>query len=135
MIEALIPKNPRFRLFERQCRKLYEENQAKIHVPNTFDFICHNTFFYMFVSDNGLIGAIYYFIDEDGKLFLNGFANRKMHSLNLECLRMSLDWFKCDIYAEAQNKASALCLRKCGFEKVDEQVYRFIKERKNNGAN
>ncbi len=125
MIEVLIPRNPRFRLFERQCRKLYEENQAKIHDPNTFDFICNNTFFYMFVFDNRLIGAIYYFIDEEGKLFLNGFANRKMHSLNLECLRMSLDWFKCDIYAEVQNKASALCLRKCGFEKVGERVYRF----------
>ena len=71
-----------------------------------------------------LIGAIYYFIDEEGKLFLNGFAKRKMHELCLECLKMSLKWFKGDVYAEAQNRASALCLLKCGFKREKENLFK-----------
>ena len=79
--------------------------------------------FYMFLDDNKLIGAIYYFVDEEGKLFLNGFANRKMHKLNLKCLKMSLEWFNTDIYAQAQNRASALCLLRCGFKRFKENIY------------
>lgn len=127
MIRVLIPSDGEFYLYINDCKKLYEYNQAKIQDSNTFDFICNNTFFYMFVCDIGLIGAIYYFIDEDGKLFLNGFANRKMHKLNLECLKMSLEWFDTDIYAQAQNRASALCLLRCGFKRLKENVFVFRK--------
>ena len=63
------------------------------------------------------------FEDENKKLFLNGFANRKMHLMNLECLKMSLNWFDCDIYATAQNKMSELCLKKCGFVEIGEKEF------------
>ena len=75
-------------------------------------------------GENRLIGGIYYFINEDGDWFLNGFANRKMHSLCVECLKMSLDWFKGSIYAEAQNRASALCLLRCGFKRVKGKLFK-----------
>lgn len=117
MIRVLIPRDSEFCLYKDECKNLYEKVQDKIHDTNTFEFICTNTFFYMFLDGNKLIGAIYYFVDEEGKLFLNGFANRKMHKLNLECLKMSLDWFNTDIYAQAQNRASALCLLRCGFRR------------------
>ena len=127
MIRVLIPLDKEFYLFYPECKKLYENVQVEIHDMNSFEFICTNTFFYMFLDDNKLIGAIYYFVDEEGKLFLNGFANRKMHKLNLECLKMSLEWFNTDIYAQAQNRASALCLLRCGFRRDKEDVFVFKK--------
>ena len=127
MVKVLIPRDSEFCLYKNECKNLYEKVQDKIHDTNTFEFICTNTFFYMFLDSNKLIGAIYYFVDEEGKLFLNGFANRKMHKLNLECLKMSLDWFNTDIYAQAQNRASALCLLRCGFRRAKEDLFVFKK--------
>ena len=118
MIRVLIPSDKEYAVYRPACKSLYESVQDKIGDSNSFEFIENNTFFYLFLNEKVLIGAIYYFVDEKGKLFLNGFANRKMHLLNLECLKMSFAWFKCDIYAFAQNPMSELCLRKCGFKCV-----------------
>ncbi|MBR1775718.1 hypothetical protein IJ750_01420 [bacterium] len=130
LINVWIPSNKEFKKFEGECRKLYEISQAQICDDNSFEFIKNNTLFYLFENKNCLIGAIYYFLDKDGKLFLNGFANRKMHGLCVECLRMSLEWFKGSIYAEAQNRASALCLLKCGFRRIDGKLFCYINDKK-----
>jgi len=124
MIRVLIPKNKEFWQYKDECQKLYESVQDKITDENSFEFIIRNTFFYLFLNNEKLIGAIYYFIDTDGKLFLNGFAKKKMHLINLKCLKMSLEWFNEDIYAQAQNRMSALCLLKCGFKRVDKNTFR-----------
>ena len=123
MIKVFIPYDKEFWKFKDECKKLYESVQDKICDTNSFEFIIINTFFYLFVFNEKLIGAIYFFEDNNGKLFLNGFANRKMHLLNLECLKMSLNWFDCDIYATAQNKMSELCLKKCGFVEIGEKEF------------
>lgn len=123
MIKVFIPYDKKFWKFKDECKKLYESVQDQICDTNSFEFIIENTFFYLFVFDKKLVGAIYFFEDENKKLFLNGFANRKMHLLNLECLKMSLYWFNCDIYATAQNKMSELCLRKCGFVEICEKEF------------
>ena len=123
MINVYIPTDKLFYKYKTDLEALYKSVQDKICDDNSFEFVIHNTLFYMFVSDNKLIGGIYYFIDENGKLFLNGFANRKMHQLCLECLKMSLNWFKGSIYAEAQNRASALCHLKCGFKRFKNNVF------------
>ena len=125
MIKVFIPYDKKFWKFKDECKKLYESVQDQICDTNSFEFIIENTFFYLFVFDEKLIGAIYFFEDENKKLFLNGFANRKMHLLNLECLKMSLNWFNCDIYATAQNKMSELCLRKCGFIEIGKKEFVF----------
>lgn len=119
MIRVLIPKDEEFWEYEKECKKLYEKVQKWICDTNSFDFIIHNTFFYLFLENKNLIGAIYYFLDKNNKLYLNGFAKRKMHLLNLECLKISLKWFKGDIHAIAQNRMSKLCLKKCGFVCVE----------------
>lgn len=117
MINVWIPSQKEFENFRTECKELYESVQDKICDPNTFEFIIENTFFFLFESEGKLIGGIYYYVNDDGRLYLNGFANRKKHNLCLECLKMSLDWFKGRIYAEAQNRASALCLLRCGFKR------------------
>ena len=126
MIRVLIPSDADFYLYENQLRKLYLESQERLCDTNSFEFVRDNTLFYMFLSGNIPIGGIYYFID-DGKLFLNGFAKRKNLIANLYCLSLSTTWFSCDIYAEAQNKASALCLLRCGFERVKDNLFCFKK--------
>lgn len=123
MIRVLIPSDKEFLNYKEECKRLYESCQDKIHDTNSFNFICKNTLFYMFLDENKLIGGIYYFVDEDEKLFLNGFAKRKMFKQALECLRLSTTWFKCNIYAQAQNRASALCLLRCGFKRDKENIF------------
>ena len=125
MINVWIPYQKGFKNFEFECKDLYESLQDKICDSNSFEFICKYTYFYLFENDGKLIGGIYYFIDKSNRLFLNGFAHRKMHNLCLECLKMSLNWFKGKIYAEAQNRASALCLLRAGFKRVKGKLFAY----------
>ena len=118
-INVWIPNQKEFQHFRKECKELYESVQDKITDDSSFEFIINNTYFYLFEINGNLIGAIYYFIGQDENLYLNGFAKRKMHSLCIECLKKSLTWFKGRVYAEAQNRASALCLLRCGFKKVN----------------
>lgn len=127
MIKVLIPTESEFKNYETEIKKLYEENQEKICDTNSFEFVRDNTLFYTFINTEGLIGVIYYFLD-DGKFFLNAFSHRHKHALNLRCLQQSLEWFNTDIYAEAQNRASAFCLLRCGFRRVEAKL--FVYERK-----
>ena len=62
---------------------------------------------------------------DDDKLFFNGCSNPKTFPINVECIKLSTSWFNCDIYAEAQNRASALCLLKSGFIRVDSKLFVF----------
>ena len=123
MINVWIPGQKEFNKYKDECKNLYESLQDKITDPSSFEYICKNTFFYLFEKEGKLIGGIYYFENEDGKLFLNGFAKRKMHELCIKCLKMSLNWFKGRVYAEAQNPASALCLLKCGFKREKKNLF------------
>lgn len=122
-IKVWIPSQKEFEKYRAECKKLYESVQDKITDTSSFEYICKNTFFYLFEKNGNLIGGIYYFLNDEGKLFLNGFAKRKMHSLCLECLKKSLTWFTGRIYAEAQNRASALCLLKCGFKRIKDKLF------------
>ena len=125
MIEVFIPVQKEFYLFKKECENLYNSVQRQITDTNDFEFVINNTFFFLFTNNRKLIGAIYFFTDKNGRLFLNGFSKRKMHKLNIECLKMSLKWFKGSIYAEAQNRASALCLIRCGFKRIGNNLFRF----------
>ena len=131
MIRVLIPFDEDFMIYRNELEKLYLKCQNQIHDDNTFDFIINNTFFYLFLTqDNKIIGAIYYFLDENKRLFLNGFAYPKKHLLNLECLKLSTTWFNGNIYAKAQNKASVLCLLKCGFIRIKKEKNIFVLHKK-----
>ena len=123
MVRGIIPDNPEFELYKNRLWQMYESCQDRICDTNSFNFIIHNTLFYCFIDDDGaLIGAIYFFQD-DGKLFMNAYAGRKHFNSNIECVKLSTTWFNCDIYAEAQNKASALCLLRTGFKRVKDKLF------------
>lgn len=123
MTEVIIPTNPEFKKYKPLLKQMYKKVQNKICDTNSFEFITKNTLFYAFLGDDKkIIGAIYFFID-DKKLYLNAYAGKGHHESNLECVRMSLGWFNCDIYAVAQNKASALCLLRCGFKRIKNNLF------------
>ncbi len=122
MLEVFIPSSPEFHKYETPLRILYENVKDKIGDDNSFEFIRDNTFFYMFVFNGNLVGGIYYY-EKNGKLFLNGFANRKMFRINVECLKLSATWFSSNIYAESMNKASAICLLRAGFKRLDGNLF------------
>ena len=76
MIRVLIPNDADFRKYENQLKTMYEENQEKITDTNSFNFIRDNTLFYTFLANEKILGAIYYFL-ENNKLYLNAFGIRK----------------------------------------------------------
>ena len=124
MLEVFIPSDAGFRKYEIPLRLLYEKVQDKIGDDNSFDFIRDHTLFYMFVFNNKLVGGIYYYI-KDEKWYMNGFSNRKMFGANVECIKLSTTWFSSDIYAEAMNRASAICLLRAGFKRLHKNLFIF----------
>ena len=122
MIQVLIPSDFEFLKYDAQIKDLYEKNQEKINDSNSYEFIKNNTLFYLFLKNKNVLGVVYYFKDGD-KLFVNGFSNRKNHLANLYSLKLSTTWFSCSIYAEAQNRASALCLLRCGFKRLKGNLF------------
>ena len=126
MIEVLIPTDSEFQKYDDELKSLYQENQKKICDTNSYEFVRDNTLFYAFLENKALFGAVYYFMEDD-KLFLNAFSKRKCHSKNIKALFLSMTWFLCDIYAEAQNRASAFTLLRCGFKRVNDNLFRYKK--------
>ena len=123
-LRVLIPSDKDFSKYEDQIKDLYEKSQANICDTNSYEFVRDNTLFYVFFLEEKFIGIIYYFLD-DNKLFFNGCSTRKSYPVNVECIKLSSTWFVCNIYAEAQNRASALCLLKAGFKKTSDNLFIF----------
>lgn len=120
----LKPENPLFNYF--QCKKLYEENQKFLDDDTNFDDLISDSdiHFYSFFEHSRFIGCIYFYINNN-KVFLNAFAKRHTHNINLECLKASLNFYNCDIYAKSKHKTAILCLLKCGFKKVKDNLYKY----------
>jgi hypothetical protein len=121
LISCLTPRNSAFNYF--QCKELYNKYKDLIG-DDDFDDVINRTDFYAFCIDKTmeLIGCIYFYI-RDNKIFLNGFANRHHHELNVECLKESLRWFDEDIYVETKQKTAKLCILKAGFKKIKNNLY------------
>lgn len=123
MITVRIPTDKNFNY--KECKKLFREYKHLINDNQCFRDIVNHTFFYSFFDENNNhIGCIYYYVRDD-KLFVNAFAYRHTHKINLECLKKSFEWFNCDIYAETQHKTAILCLYRCGFKKVSNNLYKY----------
>lgn len=120
MITVRIPFDDDFNYEE--CEKLYKKTQRLIGDDVPFCDVVKDTFFYSFYDDAEFLGCIYCFIRDD-ELFLNGFGTRGHHDKNIECMKMTVSWFNCDIYAESIRKPAILCLLKTGFKKLKDNIY------------
>jgi len=126
---VIIPNNQIFKNYEKEIKRLYEKCRLKIGDDNTFEFVKFNTLFYLFLYQEKVLGGIYYY-KKDGKLFVNAFAKRGFLPEKLECLNLSLSWFCCGIYAIANNRASILCLLRCGFKHQKNNIYKYSQVQK-----
>ncbi len=122
MIRVFIPNDYGFNY--KQCKKLYKKYRHLINDNQEFRDIVKNTFFYSFFDDDKFVGCLYFY-EKNNKLYVNGFSHRHMHKQNLECLKMSLNWFNCDIFAETPHKTAVLCLLRCGFKKSSDNLYKY----------
>ena len=128
----IIVRTPKDDLFNYQeCKEMFDLYNDKIDVDN-YDTVLKTTHFFAFYEWNKseLIGCIYFY-QQEYKLYITAFSGRHHHKLNMECLKMSLDWYTCDIYAECKQRTAQLCLRKCGFERIKKGLY--VYRRINNG--
>ncbi len=120
-MKVLIPLDSEFNYME--CKNLYNRYQKLIGDIEDFDRILTSTLFYSFISnENKFIGCLYFY-KIGGRLFVNGFSNRKCHLQNIECLNMTEKWFDCDIWAKTKHKTAKFCLLQAGFKKVDNELY------------
>ena len=107
-----------------QSKEMYEENQKLIEDDNDFDNVIKHTFFLSFVDENkDLLGCIYFYKLEDDKLYVNAFADRGHHEINLKALKFAMNGFDEDIYAKTHQRTAKLCLNRLGFEKLNEELY------------
>ena len=121
-MKVLIPSSPEFNY--SQAKALYHKYKEHINDSEDFFQVISNTLFYSFFTDDGeFIGCVYFYKTPEGKLFLNGFSNRKMHLENIKVLQLASSWFDEDIYAKTPHKTAAFCLQRAGFIKCDCQLY------------
>lgn len=121
-MKVLIPYNTKFNY--SQCKELFEKYKNLIDDHTDFFHIIFSTQFFSFLTDdNNFVGCLYFYKTPDNKLMFNGFANRKMHSYNLEAIKLATSWFNTDIYAKTSHKTAAFCLLRAGFVKFDNQLY------------
>ena len=108
----------------KACKELYKEYEKEIGDIEDFDKILTNTMFYSFYTDDDeFVGCLYFYNGSKNRLFVNGFSNRKMHQYNVQALKLSFEWFDCDIYAQTPHRNAVYCLLRSGFKKYDNQLY------------
>lgn len=128
MINVRIPQDQLFNYAE--CEELYNLHRKELK-DNEFDEVINNSMFYAFhIALTGeLIGCIYYY-KKGKRTYVNAFANRGHHRLNLECFKKSLEWFTTNIYAEATEKTSRMCVLRCGFERIKDNLFVYRRRKK-----
>lgn len=124
----IIARTPNDELFNyTECEELYNQNKELVG-DGSFEDVIKRTDFYSFTiwNNNELIGCIYYYKRDGSRTYVNAFARRGHHELNLECLKESLNRRKENvIYAETKHKTAILCLYRLGFKKISENLYEY----------
>lgn len=121
LITVRTPIHPLFNY--KEVEELYNQCQQDLDDDDFKDVVKRTAFYSYYIWETGeLIGCIYFY-HNDGNLYLNAFAHRGHHLLNLDCLKESLTYFDCDIYARGLHKTSRLCLLRCGFERVKDNLF------------
>ena len=123
----IIVRTPNDTLFNyTECEELYNKNKELIG-DDEFEDVIKRTDFYSFIiwQNNELLGCIYYY-KINGKTYVNAFADRGHHEINLECLKESLNRRKEKvIYAKTKHRTAALCLYRLGFKKIKDNLYEY----------
>lgn len=97
-------------------------------MPNQYDFdwLINNPNLFCVYNDNGLCGYITV-QREDNLLTLSGASIRKNMAENVRFINMVCDAFDEDMYAFTEVRPAQMVLLKAKFKKVDNNLYRRIK--------
>lgn len=126
MIHIYTPTDKLFNYAE--IEELYNEHKEAIG-DDDFKDVVNRTLFFAFYDETELIGCIYYYKLADSLLYVNVFASRGHHLLNVECFKYSLTWFDCDIYAKTKHRAVRILLLRLGFKEVKKGLYKYIRRK------
>ena len=121
----IVVRTPKDKLFNyTEVEELYNECKNDLE-DGDFSEVIKSTLFYSFYiwKTVELIGCVYFYC-RGRKLYVNAFAKR-----GHQCFKESLKWFKRNIYADGLHKTSRLCLLKCGFKRVKNNLF-VLKRRK-----
>ena len=120
----IVVRTPQDDLFNyTECKELFDK-YAKILDVDDYDTVLKTTHFFSFYEWNkGLFLGFIYFYQQNGKVFITTASTRHHHDINMECLKMALDWYTCDIYAECKQRAAQIWLKGAGFEKIKKGLY------------
>ena len=111
-MKIIIPSDKEFNY--RECEKLYLTNEKFMGNHCDFMDIVYNSHFYSFYENKELVGCIYV-VDENNKLYLNGFSVRKNHLFNIKAVSTVVSFYNCPIFAKTKNRTAEILLKKCGF--------------------
>lgn len=120
MIYFLTAKDLLFNYSE--SKELWERHKAKLDDGGDFCKVLANSHFYSFFEGEKFIGCLCFY-EKEGRLYFNGFSNRKGHLINLECLKKAFSFYSEDIYAECAQRAGIFCLLRAGFKRVGTDLY------------
>ena len=126
MIHIYTPTDKLFNYAE--IEELYNEHKEAI-CDDDFKDVVNRTLFFAFYDETELIGCIYYYKLADSLLYVNVFAHRGHHLLNVECFKYSLTWFDCDIYAKTKHRSVRILLLRLGFKEVKKGLYKYIRRK------
>lgn len=111
---------------------LYNQRPDELQ-PITLDFILSDKLnelnqIYCFYTDDltTLLGVIF-FTEKDKNLYVSGFSVPKNFKNIIEALNIIIKQYDCDLYSNTTSRAAALVLRKVGFKKISENLYRRLK--------
>jgi hypothetical protein len=123
MMRVSIPLDCDFDYIE--CENMYYDYQPYVKDYTPFEDILKTTFFYAIYDKQKLSLCVYFYCDEYGKLWVNGYGIRKNHLFNKRSFKTVLTWFNCDIWAESYQKPAIYGLLSCGFKKYKDGIYVF----------
>ena len=120
----IVVRTPNDDLFNyAECKELFEAYNDKIDVDD-YDTVLKTTHFFSFYEwTKKLFLGCLYFYRQNRKTYITAVGTRHHHKLNMECLKMALDWYTCDIYAECKERTAQLCLIKAGFKRIKKGLY------------
>lgn len=122
MIKAYFPYEKSFPYTD--SKDLYENKQEEIGDDQSFDDVINSTMYIAFTENDKLLGGIYFY-NKDSKIFVNAFANRKTYNSNVNCIKWALNGFEEPVYAKTIHRHVKILLLKLGFEKVEENLYKY----------
>ena len=80
--------------------------------------------FCFYSKDTGKLLGCIYLEDDNGRVCLSGFSVRKNYNIVIRAIKLISDIFhEDDLYSLTDKKSAIMVLLRCGFKKIDDEIY------------